>query len=369
MPIRILHIVTYMGRGGLETLLMNCFRHIDRDKVQFDFLVHREFRGDYDDEIEALGGRIYRLPRLNPFDPRYKKALRVFFTEHPEYRIVHSHLDCMSAIPLKVAKQCGVPIRIAHSHNSNQDKNLKYLLKRYYMKKIPKNATHFFACSAMAGAFMFPGQEVTLVNNGIETEKFAFDPEVRAQVQQELSLGQALTVCHVGRFMPQKNHDFLIDAFEKLHEKMPETKLLLVGEGPLEGAIRKKVQTLGLTEAVRFLGVRADVERILQGADVFVLPSLYEGLCMVAVEAQTSGLPCIVSDRVPEDCRMTQALTFLPLEVDSWANAILNIDLRDRESHADEVRAAGYDIKATAQQLQIFYMENWSGKNGTGISL
>lgn len=361
MPIRILHIVTYMGRGGLETLLMNCFRHIDRDKVQFDFLVHREFRGDYDDEIEALGGKIYRLPRLNPFDPQYKKALRVFFTEHPEYRIVHSHLDCMSAIPLQVAKQCGVPVRIAHSHNSNQDKNLKYLLKRYYMKKIPENATYFFACSAMAGAFMFPGQEVTLINNGIETEKFAFDPEVRAQVRQELSLGQTLTVCHVGRFMPQKNHDFLIDAFEKLHEKMPETKLLLVGEGPLEGAIRKKVQTLGLTEAVRFLGVRADVERILQGADIFVLPSLYEGLGMVAVEAQTSGLPCIVSDRVPEACKMTELVSFLPLEAgaEAWAEEIVHTDLENRASHAEEVCAAGYDIKATAQQLQTFYMENW----------
>ncbi len=361
MPIRILHIVTYMGRGGLETLLMNCLRHIDRDKVQFDFLVHREFRADYDDEIEALGGRIYRLPRLDPFSAHYKKTLTDFFLGHPEYRIVHSHLDCMSAIPLKVAKQCGVPVRIAHSHNSSQDKNWKYFLKRYYMKKIPENATHFFACSAMAGTFMFPGQEVTLVNNGIETEKYAFDPEIRAQVRQELSLGQALTLCHVGRFMPQKNHDFLLEVFHKLHEKMPEAKLLLVGEGPLESKVREKTLALGLDKAVLLLGVRADVERILQAADVFVLPSHYEGLPVVLAETQTAGLPCVVSDRVPQACKMTDLVSFLPLEAgaDAWAEKIVHIDVENRASRAEDVCAAGYDIKTTAQQLQTFYMENW----------
>lgn len=358
MPIRILHIVTYMGRGGLETLLMNCFRQIDREKVQFDFLVHRPFRADYDDEIEALGGRIYRLPRLDPFSASYRKALRDFFTQHKEYRIVHCHLDCMSAIPLQIAGQCGVPVRIAHSHNSNQDKNWKLPLKLYFMKKIPKSATHFFACSAAAGNFMFPGQPFTLINNGIETERFAYDANVREQMRQTLSLGDALTICHVGRLMPQKNHSFLLDVFQCIHKKVPNSKLLLVGDGPLEATLRQKVQALGLQDAVSFLGVRSEVERILQAADIFLFPSFFEGLPLTVVEAQAAGLPCILSDRVPEVCKMTSLVQFLPLSsgAQAWADAILKQNTADRTSHRDEITAAGYDIRTTAQRLQAFYL-------------
>lgn len=144
--IRVLHVVTYMGRGGLETMLMNYYRHIDRSKVQFDFLVHREFEADYDEEIKSLGGRIYHVSRLVPWSRRYKAELRRFFRTHPEYKIVHVHQDCLSSVALQCAKECGIPVRIAHSHNSNQDKNIKYLFKRYYMRKIPETATELFAC-------------------------------------------------------------------------------------------------------------------------------------------------------------------------------------------------------------------------------
>ena len=313
MPIRILQIVTYMGRGGLETLLMNCLRNIDRERVQFDFLVHRDFRADYDNEIEALGGKIYRLPRLNPFSLSYKKALRDFFRQHPEYRIVHCHLDCMSAIPLKAAKECGVPVRIAHAHSIDQDKNWKYLLKRYYMTKIPLYATHFFACSRAAGAWTFPGQDVTVVKNGIETERFAFDPGIREQVRRELGIGDELVIGHVGRFVPVKNHSFLIDIFAQLRKQKPEAKLLLVGEGELEERVREKVKRLKLDNDVIFLGLRSDVNRILQAVDVFVLPSLNEGLALVLLEAQTSGAYCIFADTVSEECRITDTVESLPL--------------------------------------------------------
>lgn len=361
MPIRILHIVTYMGRGGLETFLMNCFRHIDREKVQFDFLVHRDFQADYDDEIEELGGRIYRLPRLNPFSPAYHKALMDFFGNHPEYKIVHSHLDCMSAIPLAAAKKCGVPVRIAHSHNSNQDKNLKYILKRYYMTKIPGVATHFFACSKMAGDFMFPGQNAFLVNNGIETERFAFDPCIRKEVRIELDLADRLVIGHVGRFMPQKNHTFLIDIFEQVYEQNRNARLLLVGEGPLEEQIRQKVASRGLTDAVIFLGVRADVHRILQAMDVFVLPSLYEGLALTCVEAQTSGLGCVLSDCISRECSLTDLIKFVSLEQNPsvWANVILRSVAQSRNSRRQEVSVAGFDIRTTARWLQEFYTKHW----------
>lgn len=355
--IRVLHIVSFMQRGGLETLIMNCYRHIDREKMQFDFIVHRSFRADYDDEIEAMGGKIYRLPRLNPFSPGYKKALMNFFQSHPEYRIIHCHLDCMSALPLAAAKQCGAPVRIAHGHNSNQDKDWKYPLKRWFMRDIPAVATHFFACSKEAGEWMFPGQTVTIINNGIETERFAFSPEARCQVRKELGLKKELVLGHVGRFAPQKNHDFLINIFAEVAKRSPDAKLLLMGTGPLEDQVRRKVNELGLTEHVRFLGVRSDVNRILQAVDVFVLPSVYEGLSIVAVEAQTAGVRCVVSDTVPTACAMTNLVEFVALSEAPayWANVIMRDSVSERVDHTDEIRLAGYDIRKTADWLFEFY--------------
>ena len=359
--IRILHIVTYMGRGGLETLLMNCFRHINREQIQFDFLVHREFRGDYDDEIEALGGRIYRLPRLNPANPGYFRALYDFFKSHPEYRIVHCHLDCMSALPLSVAKKCGIPVRIAHSHNANQDKNWKYLLKRFYMKKIPHTATHFFACSIDAGNWMFPGQSVTVLKNGIETDRFCFSSNTRSAVRTELGIQNQLVIGHTGRFMPQKNHSFLLDVFAQIRENNPNALLLLIGEGPLEREIRQKATELALIDSVRFLGVRKDVDRLLQAMDVYIMPSLYEGLSLAAVEAQSSGLPCFFSGTVTAECKLTDSVTFLPLSASpaKWAEAILRTDVSGRKSGHKAVRDAGFDIQNTADFLQDFYLKHW----------
>lgn len=357
--IRILHIVSFMQRGGLETLIMNCYRHIDREKMQFDFIVHRDFRADYDDEIEALGGKIYRLPRLNPFSPGYKKALLDFFRSHPEYKVVHCHLDCMSAIPLAAAKKCGVPVRISHAHSSNQERDLKYPLKRLYMRKIPGAATHFFACSKEAGEWMFPGQNVTIINNGIDTEQFAYRPEIRDKVRRELSLHDELVLGHVGRFEPVKNHDFLVDIFQQVHEKNWNSVLLLAGSGPLEDAIKRKAEQLGLSECVRFLGVRSDVNRILQAVDVFVLPSVYEGLGIAAVEAQTAGARCVVADTVPRVCAMTNLVEFVSLKeiAAHWADMILQPSESARTSHADEIQSAGYDIQVTADWLFDFYAE------------
>ena len=361
MPVRILHIVSYMQRGGLETFLMNCYRHIDREKMQFDFIVHRDFRADYDDEIEALGGKIYRLPRLNPFSAGYKKALLTFFRTHPEYKIVHCHLDCMSALPLAAARQCGVPVRIAHGHNGNQDKDWKFPLKRFYMRKIPAAATHFFACSETAGQWMFPGQEVTVINNGIETEKFSFDPDIREAVRRELGIGDELIMGHIGRFVPQKNHEFLIDIFDEVHKRVPSSRLLLMGTGPLEEQVKDKVSSLGLTEYVQFLGVRGDVNRILQAVDVFVLPSIYEGLALTSVEAQTSGVQCVFSDSIPRECEMTDVVHFVSLQ-DSpawWAEMIISVSNTERESKQDRIVSAGFDIRSTAQWLHNFYTNNW----------
>ena len=213
-PIRILHVVTYMGRGGLETMIMNYYRHMDRSKVQFDFLTHREFRADYDDEIEALGGKIYRLPHLVPWDKGYRMALDSFFLSHPEYRIVHVHQDCLSSVILKAAKKHGVPVRIAHSHSSSQDKNLKYLVKLFYRHQIAGNATKLLACGKDAGDWMFCGAPYQILNNAIDTNQYVYNPERRQIVRQELGIPpESFVVGHVGRFNAVKNHTFLLDVF------------------------------------------------------------------------------------------------------------------------------------------------------------
>ena len=276
-PIRVLHVVTQMTRGGLETMLMNYYRHIDRSKVQFDFLEHRDYMADYDEEILSLGGIIHRLPRLNPLSPGYLHAADRFFANHPEYHIVHSHLDCMAGIPLKYAKKHGVPTRIAHAHNSNQDKNFKYPMKLLYKQSIPRYATELFACGQEAGKWMFCGRSFTVLNNAIDAEKYIYSAGVRAEVRQELGIEQqTLVVGHVGRMSPQKNHAFLITVFHALLQKHADSKLMLVGCGNLEADIRKQCESLGIADRVIFTGVRNDVNRLLQAMDVFVMPSLYE---------------------------------------------------------------------------------------------
>lgn len=367
MPIRVLQVVTYMQRGGLETMLMNYYRNIDRSQVQFDFLVHRDFEADYDSEILELGGKIHRLPVLNPFGKRYLKELDQFFINHPEYQIVHSHLDCLAGIPLKYAKKNGVPVRIAHAHNSNQTKNLKYPIKLFCRRNITGNANHLFACSEEAGKWMFQGAEFDVLHNAIDAEKYSYNSEIRDKVRKQFGFqDHTLVLGHVGRFMPQKNHSFLLDIFQAVLKEKEDSMLLLVGEGELEEEIKKKADQLGIREKVVFTGVRSDVPDLLQAMDVFILPSLYEGLPLVMVEAQAAGLPCLISDMVPEECRKTKGLVVqVPLRAstEKWAKIIMKAGKIKRRNTFEEIKAERFDIKENARQLQKFYL-NLSDQNG-----
>lgn len=350
-----------MGRGGLETMLMNYYRHIDRNKVQFDFLVHRDFEADYDQEIRLLGGRIFHVSRLIPWSKSYRTKLKIFFREHSEYKIVHVHQDCLSSVALQCAQECGVPIRIAHSHNSNQDKNLKYPIKRYYMKKIPNYATGLFACSKLAGDWMFGGEPFHILYNAIDTDKYRYSPSIADRLRHEFHLENCVVIGHVGRFNPQKNHSFLIDIFSECVKRNSNTKLLLVGDGEGRQKIQDKVRNLGIQDKVIFTGIRSDVNELLQAMDVFVFPSLYEGLPVTMVEAQASGLPCIISDHVSRECIVTKGLvTSRPLNEspERWAEYVLQQSYRNRKSHIEEIRTAGYDISTAAKQLESFYLRS-----------
>ena len=363
MTIRVLEIVTNMGRGGIETMLMNYYRHIDRNQVQLDFLVHRQERAVYDDEIESLGGRIFRLPKLNPLSIKYQKCLNDFFVHHPEYRIVHCHLDCMAGIPLHAAKKNKIPVRIAHAHSSNQTKNIKFPIKFVCKSRISKQATILMSCSETAGKWMFNGAPFTVMHNAIDSTSFHWQPEIRAAVQQRLfpDKQNPFIVGHVGSFWSPKNHEFLLDIFYEIHRREPNSCLLLVGTGGLMDAIKEKARRLDIYNSITFFGDSKDVNQLMQAMDAFVFPSLYEGLGIVAVEAQAAGLPCFISDKVPLECAITDLVTQIPLSApaEQWAEKILAARGRERTNTYSQIVEAGFDIVDQAKRLQNFYLEQW----------
>ena len=360
-PIRVLQVVTYMGRGGLETMLMNYYRNIDRSKVQFDFLTHRSEKWDYDDEIESLGGKIYHLPRLNPFSKSYLNALDKFFKEHKEYKVVHCHQDCLSGVVLKVAKANGVKFTIAHAHSASQDKNLKYLIKVLAKKNIKKYSDQLFACGDEAGKWMFETDDFKVINNAIDTDLYTYNQEKSFEIRQKLGIEGKFVVGHVGRFSYPKNHKFIVNVFDEVCKIEPDSVLMLVGDGDLRGEIEDKVKALGLTDKVKFMGVRSDVNELMQAMDVFLFPSLYEGLPVTIVEAQASGLKCIISDKVPTECALTDNVQVVKLE-DSpkiWANQVLEYKNYERRNTKQDIEKANFDIKANAKWLQEFYLNKY----------
>ena len=356
--LRILHVVTDMGCGGLETMLMNYYRKIDRDNLQFDFLVHRETREFYDDEIESLGGHIFRMPRLNPFSITYKRRIGKFLDEHPEYQIVHVHQDCLSGVFLKVAKKHGVIHRIAHSHSSSQTKNIKYPIKLLFRQSIPNNATLLMACSKAAGDWMFCGNDYQILNNAIDAKSYIYDEELRRKIRKQLKIEDDLLVGHVGRFSTPKNHLFLLDVFNEL-QKTISAKLLLVGDGGLRKEIEDKISSLGLADKVILLGRRSDVADLLQAMDVFVFPSIYEGLPLTIIEAQAAGLPCLISEKVPIECKKTKLVYQMSLEQEAaeWADCVMKISKENRSNTYVDIRDAGYDSEENAMQLSALYLE------------
>lgn len=360
-PIRVLNLFTIMDRGGAETMVMNYYRKIDRSKVQFDFLVHRQQRGAYEDEIEALGGRIYRMSPIYPQNFRkYKKELRAFFQEHPEYRIIHAHMSELGYFAFREAARQGVPVRICHAHNAPHGFDLKMIVRTYFKKRMMPYVTHLFMCGIESGRWLF-GEEnesrFIMLNNAIDAAAYAYDPRRRQAVRQDLGLTGELVVGHVGRFNKQKNHPFLIELFAALLKREPNAVLLLVGGGEDQSRIEQKVRDLGIAERVRFLGVRSDVADLMQAMDVFAFPSLFEGLGIAIVEAQAAGLPCVTADIMPKESFLTDLVYTKSLKEspDEWAKEILHIRDVPRTDRRAEIAAHGFDITTEAVKLQEFY--------------
>ena len=358
--IRILQCVNNMHRAGLETVLMNYYRNIDRTRIQFDFLMHRPERSEYDDEIEAMGGRIFRAPRLYPQNyPAYFRFMKQFFRDHSEYRVVHSHIDSMSYLPLLAAKHAGVPVRIAHSHSTSIDLDMKYPLKQLFRFGLTSVATHYCACGVKAGEFLFRGADYQLIANAVEGDRFRYNEVIREEKRHELGLDNALVIGHAGRLTYAKNHEFLLRLFESLHLRRPDAVLLLAGKGEKEMELRRLARELGIKEYVMFLGSRNDMNELYQAMDVFVMPSLFEGVPVVGIEAQLSGLPCIFSNKVPEEVRLTDQCSFLDLQasIDSWIDAIFSALCRTRSTPENGFRY--YDAKHAVAVLEKYYEQLW----------
>ena len=352
--IRVLQCVNNMDRAGLETMLMNYYRNIDRTKIQFDFLMHRSEKSDYDDEIEALGGRIYRAPRLYPQNyPAYFAYMKRFFAEHPEYQIIHSHIDAMSYLPLLAAKRAGVSVRIAHSHSTSIDRDMKYLLKQYFRFMLRGVTSHYCACGTEAGKFLFGKREFTVIPNAIDAEIYRFNVGMRNEKRRELGVENEFVVGHIGRFTYAKNHMFLVDIFHEIKKQQPQAVLLLVGTGEKEAAVKRYVEKLALGDSVCFLGVRSDVHELYQAMDVFVMPSLFEGVPVVGIEAQFSGLPCVFSDRVPKEVAFTDECHFVELNMSAqeWAMRALAC----RSKHNGQIASGKYDIRKAHIALETYY--------------
>lgn len=354
-PIRVAQILNRMDSGGIEAVVLNYYRHIDHSKVQFDFYFAEGSSLPQRAELEALGAGLYPIPPYS-HPIAYHKALYTAFRQR-NYKIVHAHLSTMSVFPLFAAWRARVPVRICHNHSTaHWGEGAKTLLK-YLLRPINKLfATDWFACGETAGRWMYGDKafdtgKVTVMPNAIDIEKFAYDSAARVHLREELGIPQnAFVVGHVGRFTYAKNHWFLLEVFAELLKAKSDARLLLVGEGELQGQIRQQTKNLDLQDKTIFTGGRQDVNKLYSVMDVFCLPSRYEGMPVVAWEAQANGLPCVLADTMTSEAAKSDQAVFLSLSSPPqiWADAL---------TYAERLPADNIpDICRTVVWLQAFYL-------------
>lgn len=363
--LRVLHSVSNMDRGGIETVLMNYYRHIDREQVQFDFLVNKKKPGAFDEEIRQLGGRIFVSPGVNPVRyGAYQRFMVQLLQEHPEIRILHAHNEAMALFALRGAQRAGLPIRIAHAHNTRTTLNAKWPVKRVCKPFLTDAATDLWACGEDAGIYYF-GKDAwhkdgKILPNAIEVERFRFAEDVRQTMRRQYGWENKLVIGHIGRFFWQKNHMRLLQIFAQCVQKVPDAVLLLLGSGGQQELVRKRAIQMGLGDKVFFAGHQTDIIPWLHAMDVFVMPSRHEGMPLAAIEAQANGLPCVLSDGVPAECVLCSQTKRVALSTDdaTWVREILLMAKRtqNRQRTVENVRSAGYDVVQEVDKLQTTYL-------------
>lgn len=355
-PIRVAQMMTDMNYGGVEMVVMNYYRHIDRTKVQFDFFALEGSSIPQREEIERLGGRVYVVPKYTHLI-QYEKEIQRIFREN-NYQIVHSHMNTLSVFSLYGAKQAGVPNRILHNHSTAGKGETKKNIIKYMLRPFAKiYPTELCACSKLAGEWIY-GKDVEfkVFNNAIDLDKYRYDPEKRDALRKELGVEDKKVIGHIGRFCYQKNHALLIDIFAEVAKQEKDALLMLIGEGELEQEIREKVHALGLDGKVLFLGKRADAYRYYQAMDLFLLPSRYEGLPVVGVEAQAAGLPCVFSGNVTEEAKLLDTTVYINGDVEQYVSAVLSGMRSNRVDTCGKLHDVGFDINCEATKLTQYYL-------------
>ncbi|AFM02111.1 glycosyltransferase [Desulfitobacterium dehalogenans ATCC 51507] len=364
-PIRIAQVIGKANLSGVDTVVMEYYRHINRERIQFDFIIDGYDETPVDEEILQLGGCIYKVA---PYEQNVFESVNQWskiFKEN-RYQMVHAHLNTLNVFPLYAAWRAGVPVRITHNHSTAASGEGKKTKMKYVLRLLARLfATHYCACSAFAGKWLFgesfyDSGKVRLIKNAIDIEKFSYNEQVRNRIRREFHLDGKLVVGHVGRFVYQKNHDFLIDIFSEIHKENADAVLVMVGSGELEQEIRQKAESFGLTGSALFLGIRNNVNDILQAMDVFLFPSHYEGLGMAVIEAQAAGLLTIVSEAVPREAKITDLMEYCNLSQPAsvWAEkvlALIKAGSYERQTQNEELEQAGYDIIEEANRLQGWY--------------
>lgn len=363
-PVCVAQIMGKWVGGGVESVVMNYYRYIDRTKIQFDFICDDDSTNIPYEEIEKLGGKVILIPPYQKVLKYHNKLKKILKEGH--YKIVHSHINTLSVFSLFAAKCAGVPVRIAHSHSTTNKKEKKKNLLKQVLRPFSKLfATDYMCCSELAGRWLFGDKEydkenVYLLNNAIDLEKFKYNNDIRKKMRKSLDISDdTLVIGHVGRFVEQKNHRFLIDIFNEVYKQNNNSLLLLAGQGPLIDEIKNKVKSLKLEKNVKFLGQRSDIDKLYQAFDVFLLPSLYEGLPVVGVEAQATGLLCELSNDMTKETKVLDTTRFMSLNdtVEEWANKILDdVKKHKRIDSSKEMTDKNFNIKEEAKKLEDYYL-------------
>lgn len=366
--IRVLQIIGLMNRGGAETMIMNLYRNIDKTKIQFDFVVHTTEKCAFDDEIIKNGGKIYRVPRYKIYNHfKYVRELKKIFKEHQEYSIIHCHINSTASIITNIAKKYKMKT-IVHSHSTAYQKGISGKYKEFLQKKMKKNdnskVDFNFACSNEAGKWLYGNNKFKVINNAIESDIFIFNKEKRQRIRENYDIKNKFVIGHVGRFSKIKNHEFLIDIFEEILKIKKDSVLILVGDGENIDKIKLKVKKLNIEDKVIFTGIQSNINEILMGMDILLLPSLFEGLPVTLVEAQATGLKCIISDNISQEINITELITTVSLQKEPkiWAQKVIENKDYLRENMQKDIIRKGYDIKSTVKELEKIYLGNSRNK-------
>lgn len=361
-PIRVLVIIPGLNVcGGMESFIMNYFRNIDRSTIVFDFITHDISENSYKDEIFQLGGKIYKLPRFSVSNIKFIKKEYEKILKRNDYRIIHCNMANAAFIYLKIAQKFNIPVRILHSHQDKASDNLLHALRNFPLIRYGVKFSNVnIACSKQAGQYLFRKNDYTIINNAIDYSKYTYKDTIREHLRKQFKLEDKFVIGHTGRLTAQKNQEFLIDIFLKIKEKKDNAHLLLIGEGEDRNKLERKINDYNLEKAVTFLGSRKDIDNLLQVIDLFIFPSLYEGLGISLLEAQAASLICFCSETIPKEVDISGNVHFLSLKKSSkeWGEYILNIMEIPNKRTPNIQLNKNYDIKNNSKVLLNLYLSN-----------